>query len=167
MNSGRSLLRLELRALLLDPESNAPVVVLEEPQSGLYLPIWIGPFEALAISRALERAQPERPQTHELLVGVFEGLGARLHSALIRGIEGGTFLGALRLEQAGGDLIEVDARPSDAIAIAMRVGAPILAVPEVLERGRSVTVIDDEDDEDRLRRLLESLEPDDFGGYTM
>lgn len=159
------LIRLELRGLILDPDSNAPVVLLREADSDTFLPIWIGPFEAIAISRALEGTKAARPQTHDLALLIVEGLGGVLERVVIRALEEGTFLGAL-VVAVGDRRVEIDARPSDAIALAVRCDAPILASQDVLARGRVVPAEADESEEDRIKRLLESLAPDDFG-YTM
>ena len=161
-----TMVRLEIRALLVDPDSKAPVVVLEESGAANLLPIWIGPFEALALSRALQGETPERPLTHELLGRVIQDLGADLHSVAIVALEGSTFIGELRLERADGSVIRVDSRPSDAITLATRFGVPIFASRPVVEKGKTVHV-EDESEEERLRRLLEALDPSDSGGYTM
>lgn len=162
-----TLVRLEVRALLVDPDTKAPVVVLEESGAANLLPIWIGPFEAFALSRALQGETPPRPLTHELLGQVIRDLGAELHSVAIVAIQDSTFIGELRLVRPDGSVIKVDSRPSDAITLASRFGAPIFAARTVIEQGKCIKLDEDETEEERLRKILESLDPSDSGGYTM
>lgn len=159
-------IELELRGLVLDAEANAPVVILQDVAETFYLPIWIGPFEALAISRALEGVAPPRPQTHDLLLKLVENLEATVAAVVIRAIVDSTFLGAIHLK-VGEKLVEVDARPSDALAVAVRCGCKILASPDVAARGRAIDQETEQTEEERIRELLESLSPEDLGRYTM
>jgi bifunctional DNase/RNase len=109
------------------------VVVLREADSRRYLPIWIGPFEADAIALALQGHEPQRPMTHDLLKSVFSELGATINYILVNDIDDNTFFARIVVEQAN-HTIEIDARPSDAIALAVRTDAPIYVEPHVFER---------------------------------
>src|SRR5262245_7126121 len=119
--------------LVLDPSSNAPIVILREPEKGICLPIWIGLAEATAIASALKKVELMRPMTHDLLRTLIEELGGRLVRVLVTGLRESTFIA--NLEIAVGDSMHIiDCRPSDAIALAVRVGCQILVATEVLEQ---------------------------------
>ncbi len=114
------------------------VVVLREADSQRYLPIWIGPFEADAIALALQGYEPQRPMTHDLLKSVFTDLGATISHILVNDIDDNTFFARIVIEQ-GSHTIEIDARPSDAIALAVRTDVPIYVEPHVFERARKAS----------------------------
>ena len=154
----------------MDPTSAQPVVVLkplaEAPGRGVLLPIWIGHPEATAILLALEGTQPPRPQTHDLMQGLLESLGAYVERVEITRVESGTFFATI-IVRAEDRQVAVDARPSDSIALAIRMGAPIFVAEEVLD---SAAVPDDlttpeEDEETQLaafREFLDAVDPEDF-----
>ena len=169
--------------LVLDPASNAPIVILKNESGETCLPIWIGLAEATAIASALKQVDIQRPMTHDLLCNVIEDMGARIIRIYIRGLEDNTFLADIEL--ALGDVTKViDARPSDAIAIAVRVNSPIVVSAKVLERAQVQLVPVDEQsadesgqkvsagefiqenfsniDEEKWVDILESMDPDDF-----
>ncbi len=134
----------EFEALFVDPRQGSPVVVLREVQGNLILPIWIGPFEAQAIALALGGVRPPRPMTHDLLVSVVQQLGAKLTRLEIHSLEEGTFFSRLVLDPAGiaaasagrfadGSVL-IDSRPSDGLALALRMRAPVVLAREVLEK---------------------------------
>ncbi len=129
------------------------------------LPIWVGPTEANAIALQIENLSPPRPMTHDLLRDVVGALGSTLSRVVISELRGSTFYAYLELRR-GDDVILVDARPSDALALAARTKAPIFVRAAVLEQERSMDVATDQADQDRLQRWLESLDPDDMG-YKM
>ncbi len=118
---------LRLRGLILDPNSEAPVVILREEQESVFLPIWIGAFEANAIAMAVEGIEPPRPMTHDLLRSVIEALGAKLIASRSSRCCEGTFHARLVVERGDGQRLEIDSRPSDALALALRLDAPIWA----------------------------------------
>src|SRR6185436_15479539 len=117
-------LRVEIKGLMLDPSSNIPIVILRDTESQLFLPIWIGVFEANAIALRIEGVEPPRPMTHDLLRLVLEKLGATVEKIVISDLRESTFFALIHLRQ-GGQSVAVDARPSDAIALALRTEAPI------------------------------------------
>lgn len=142
--------------------SKAPVVLLRETDGILTVPIWVGATEAVAISSALEGVAPPRPLTHDLLTTLIEALGARLERVIVTHINDNVFYADLVLSTRDGE-ITVSSRPSDAIALAVRVGAPVLAAREVVEEV-GVVLAEDAEDETvaQFRELLEDLTVEDF-----
>lgn len=153
---------LELEGLGVEPESQTPVVLLREPESDTQIPIWIGETEAMAIAAELEDVTPPRPLTHDLLVQVIEQVGFDVEYIEISDLKEGTFYAELRLMR-GEERITLDARPSDAIAVALRTGARIQVNTRVLEAIERDGVPGSEDE--RWTELAQSLTPEDFGKY--
>ncbi len=165
-----------VRGIGLDPQSKNPVLLLQDPSERLLLPIWIGVFEAGAIAAALEGHEMPRPMTHDLLARLVEALGAKVLGVDVRALDGGTYLGNLRLEEAGGRSLVVDCRPSDAVALAVRVGAPIRVEAAVLRAAHTLegdaegdgpiaVAADDQEALDKLADQLAEMDPEDFGKY--
>ncbi|MGY4720727.1 bifunctional nuclease family protein [Naumannella cuiyingiana] len=149
---------LDLVGVRVEMPQNAPMVLLREVGGKRYLTIWIGASEASAIANAQEGIVPPRPMTHDLLVDVLAGLQRRLVEVRITELSGGTFYAELALD--GG--VEISARPSDAIALAVRTGAEIYCAEEVLDEA-GIDVPEEEDDEvERFREFLDHVNPDDF-----
>lgn len=159
-------LRMELKGLMLDPSSEIPIIILKDPVSQVFLPIWIGLPEAKAIAWRLEGMATPRPMTHDLLGSVIETLGARLIKVVISDLQENTFFARLHLLQ-GEDPLTIDARPSDAVALAVRVDAPIFVLRTVLEKAQAIELATQATDEERLRKWLEEISPDELGKYTM
>ncbi len=157
----------EIRGLILDPVSNTPIVILKRPEENLFLPIWIGVFEANAIALELEGVQTPRPMTHDLLRGVVEALGASVASITVHSLQESTFHASIVLRTSNGGTVNVDARPSDAIALALRCHAPIRVAENVFTDAHALDFGDGEDPEQRLRDWLESLTPEQLGKYKM
>ncbi|HVS65822.1 MAG TPA: bifunctional nuclease family protein [Thermoanaerobaculia bacterium] len=162
-----------IRGLMIDPSSNSPIVVLRVQERDIFLPIWIGVSEASAIQMTLEGMTPPRPMTHDLLVQTLSSLEAELQSVVIRDLEDNVFFATLNVEQAG-KLVEIDARPSDALALALRVGAEVFVEQHVLEKAQAIDISsldvesgEEGDEEDRLKKWFEGLSPEDLGKYTM
>jgi bifunctional DNase/RNase len=154
----------EVVGVRIEMPSNSPIVLVRSPDE-LLLPIWIGPNEAAAIAMAMQGVVPPRPLTHDLFVAALEQLGAPLVQVRITKLEEGTFFGELVLGSDAGTV--VDARPSDAIALALRVGATILVAEDVLaEAGVPVepeAALEDEAEAvERFREFLDHVEPQDF-----
>ncbi|MFH1176199.1 MAG: bifunctional nuclease family protein [Acidobacteriota bacterium] len=160
-------LEVEIRGLILDPVSNTPIVILKKPGENVFLPIWIGVFEANAIALELEGVQTPRPMTHDLLREVVLALGAGLESVVVHALVENTFHATLLLRKAGGERIAVDARPSDAIALALRCRAPIKVAPDVFRDAHAFDFREGDDQEARLKEWLESLTPEQLGKYKM
>jgi bifunctional DNase/RNase len=165
------MIALELVGVRVELPANQPIVLLRDRESGRYLPIWIGGAEAMSISSHLEGDVPPRPLTHQLMADTLRALGAELEAVHLTDLREGTFYAELHLRRAEESIV-VSARPSDAIAIAIRLGSvPILVVEELFERvSIELGDVDAEDDSDvdpeeevqRFRAFLEDLDPDDF-----
>ena len=157
-------IRMRIKGLMLDPSSNLPIVILRDEENSIFLPIWIGVFEANAIALEMEDVEPPRPLTHDLLKDLLETVGASVSKILISALEESTFFAQIHLEVDSEEKI-LDARPSDAIALALRVEAPIFVLPDVLEEAKAVKLAIH--DEDRLRQWLEDIDPAELGKYEM
>ncbi|MCA9773253.1 MAG: bifunctional nuclease family protein [Myxococcales bacterium] len=129
------LVLVEIHGIAWDPVSKSPIVVLRDPEGGADLPIWIGLMEAAAISSELEKVSPPRPMTHDLLNHVIGALGAEVSRVAVTTLVENTFFATITLRISSGS-IEIDARPSDSIALAVRTGSPIYVAREILERAR-------------------------------
>jgi len=166
MSSDAEEVRVEIKGLLLDPTSNQPIVILRDGSSRLLLPIWIGIFEANAIALRLEGVETPRPMTHDLLHQVLERLGAGVEKVVVSDLREGTFFARIHLRSGQGALV-LDARPSDAIALAVRVEAPIFVLRSVLEQAKAEELAAEPSDEEKLKKWLENIGPEDLGKYTM
>lgn len=159
-------LRMEIKGLMLDPSSNVPIVILRDEESDVFLPIWIGIFEANAIALRIEGVEPPRPMTHDLLLASLRTLGAAIERIVISDLKESTFFAIIHLDRAG-EKMTIDSRPSDAIALALRAEAPIFVLRAVLEKARAVEVNENATEEEKIRKMLEELGPEDLGKYTM
>jgi uncharacterized protein len=159
-------LRVEIKGLMLDPSSQVPIVILRDVENQLFLPIWIGIAEAQAIAARMEGIDPPRPMTHDLLRSVVEKLGAKVSKIVISDLKENTFFAALHLTR-GDEEIVVDARPSDAIALALRVEAPIFVLQAVLDQAQVNDLAAKASDQEKLKKWLEEVGPDELGKYTM
>jgi bifunctional DNase/RNase len=159
------LVEMSVKGLMVDPVTNMPIVILRDAENQRVLPIWVGPVEANAIALQIENIAPPRPMTHDLLRNLVAEMGATLARVIIADLRENTFYAYLELHR-GGDVQLLDARPSDAIALAIRARAPVFVDTRVLEQARSVDVSSEQADQERLTRWLESLDPDDLG-YKM
>lgn len=143
--------------------TNQPIVLLKERDGGRFLPIWIGAVEATAIAFALQGVVTQRPMTHDLLKNIVDELGVAVEGIDITELREGTFYAVIRM-RAHGQAYEVSSRPSDAIALAVRAGAPIFAAEEVLEEA-SISMKEDENEEtevEKFREFLDQVTPEDF-----
>jgi bifunctional DNase/RNase len=169
MSNPNEELQVEIKGLMLDPSSNVPIVILRDIRSQLFLPIWIGVFEANAIALRLEGVEPPRPMTHDLLRSVVEQLGGTVEKIVISDLKESTFFAVIHVRN-GHDQersTAIDARPSDAIALALRTESPIFVLRSVLDKAQAVDLASEATDEDKLRKWLEEISPDDLGKYTM
>jgi len=157
---------MKIKGLMLDPSSNTPIVILRDESERLFLPIWIGVFEANAIAMELENAESPRPMTHDLFHNTLQAASIDLERVTIRDLEDSTFFATLRLVR-GGEAFDVDARPSDALALALRAEAPVFVMPAVLDKAEAVDLVQKLEDEDQLKRWLEGVDPSELGKYTM
>lgn len=150
-----------------DPVTKSPIVVLRDPETGNVVPIWIGLLEANAIALALEGTELPRPMTHDLMKSILHAIGTRLRSVEITDIRESTFFAILHLE-GNGESVHIDARPSDAIALALRCGARILISEEVFSQSSIPAPVASEGGEkDKWTELLEKMDPEQFSKYKM
>jgi bifunctional DNase/RNase len=159
------LIEMSIKGLMLDPLTNMPIVLLRDAESQRVLPIWVGPVEASAIALQVENFAPPRPMTHDLLRNVLTDLGVTLERVIISDLRDNTFYAFLELRR-GSEMVLVDARPSDALALSIRTKARVFVEGKVLDQAKSVDVSSDQADRERLQKWLESLDPDDLG-YKM
>lgn len=156
-----------IKGLLLDPVNNSPIVILQDRADTTILPIWIGVFEANAIALELEHIETPRPMTHDLLRCLMEKLHVQLERIVVSDLREGTYYAEMHLLHQG-KLMILDARPSDAIAMAVRTKARIFVHEDVIQKSRSFSIADRENwSEEDVKKWLESLSPDDLGKYTM
>jgi len=160
------LVRMMVRGLALDPITNMPIIILKDVDDRKALPIWVGIFEANAIALELEKIVTPRPMTHDLIKNILDQLGATVQQIIINDLRDNTFYAVIEIS-INGNRIAIDSRPSDAIAIALRVSAPIFVVDEVINKAKSIDVSDEKEENDRWREWLEKLKPEDFGKYRM
>ena len=158
---------MKVRGLALDPVSNMPIIILRDEEEKRSLPIWVGIFEANAIALELEKISTPRPMTHDLIKNILESVDAKVEKIVVNDLRDNTFFALIHL-RLGEEEMTVDSRPSDAIALALRVGAPIFVDEDVVRRAKSVEVAPKEsDDQEKLKEWLENLKPEDFGKYKM
>lgn len=157
---------MKIKGLMIDPVSNMPIIVLKSENGESVLPIWVGIFEANAIAMKMENIVSPRPMTHDLLKNVIEGLQADIRGVEITDLRDNTFFAVIRLD-VGGQPLEIDSRPSDAMALALRAGAPIFVRRSVLEKSSSAGDAGDSQETERLRRWLETVDPSELGKYEM
>ncbi len=154
-----------IRGLMLDPSNRSPIVVLNDLSGEVVLPIWVGLFEANAIALEIEKSTTPRPMTHDLLRNMIAGLNARVTRVVVGALRGDTFYATIWLDQSG-EVVAIDSRPSDAIALALRSDCPIYVSREVYEHARQASGNGGGSSED-LRRWLENLGDDEMGRYKM
>lgn len=160
------MVKMEIKGLLMDPVSNMPVVILRDAADGVFLPIWVGIFEANAIALEMEKIATPRPMTHDLLKNLVEELDATVDRVVINELKENTFFARIHLVR-GDRRWSVDSRPSDAIALALRARAEIFVEEEVLEKSKSLRVEGADGDPERLKKWLEEVNPEDLGKYRM
>jgi bifunctional DNase/RNase len=159
-------IEMAIKGLMVDPITNMPIVVLREVEGERVLPIWVGVFEANAIALQVENVQTPRPMTHDLLSNVIAELGAQLERIVVCDLRENTFYALLHVTSTGGP-VTIDARPSDAIALALRTGSRIFVEDSVISSARSVETARENVDVGRLQKWLEGLSDDDLGKYKM
>jgi bifunctional DNase/RNase len=155
------MIELNLVGVRVELPTNQPIVLLREREGERYLPIWIGPMEATAIALALQGIVTARPMTHDLMKNVLEEIGVQVERIVITELKEGTFYATIQLAM-NGSKHEVSSRPSDAIALAVRVNVPIFANEEVLTEASIVIKDDEEQEVEKFREFLEQVSPEDF-----
>lgn len=164
----KELMEVKVMGIVVDPKASNPVVVLVDINGQKALPIWIGVFEAEAISRGIEDVVTLRPMTHDLLKQILDTFQASLTRVVINDLKDNTFYANLFFDVDGRELI-VDSRPSDAIALAVRVKAPIFIAQSVVEATKDLGLLASRmlEDQDELKSIIESMKPEDFGDFKM
>jgi uncharacterized protein len=159
-------IEMTIKGLMVDPITNMPIVILRDKEGQRVLPIWVGIFEANAIALQIENIPTPRPMTHDLLRNVIQDLKAEVQKVVVCDLQENTFYALIYL-RLNGDTVAIDARPSDAIALALRTRAPIFVEDAVIDHAKTVDFSSEKNDADRLHKWLESLDPDDLGKYKM
>jgi len=165
------LIEMKITGLTIDPITSTPIVILKDLEEKKAIPIWIGLFEASAITTQLEKISFSRPMTHDLMKDILKTLGAEVLRVEIHDLRNNTFFANMHL-LVDGKNYTVDARPSDAIAIAIRTDAPIYVEEKVIDKSRNVDITANVEDmeklkEEKLKEFLENLSPEAFGKYKM
>ena len=158
---------MKIRGLMMDPVTNMPIVVLKDVNGNSILPIWVGIYEANAIALEIEKVSTPRPMTHDLIKTLLLGLGTGMRKVVVSELKDDTFYAVIWLERDG-ELISVDSRPSDALALALRLDCPIFVDDTVLKNSKMSSAITEKlNNNEELRRWLEGLGDEDLGRYKM
>jgi len=159
-------IEMTIKGLMVDPITNMPIIILRDKDGQRVLPIWVGVFEANAIALQMENVTTPRPMTHDLLKNVISDLKADIQKIVVSDLRENTFYALIYL-MANGELVAIDARPSDAIALALRAQAPIFVEDSVIDHAKTVDFVPDKENSERLQKWLESLDPEAMGRYKM
>lgn len=157
---------MKIRGLMMDPVTNMPIVILKDVAGDSVLPIWVGIYEANAIALEIEKVTTPRPMTHDLLKNVLTGLDTAVHKVVVTELREDTFFAVIWLERDG-RVISIDSRPSDALALALRVDCPIFVEDDVLKSSKLASSVSDRVSSEELRKWLENLNDEDLGRYKM
>ncbi|MGH9394732.1 MAG: bifunctional nuclease family protein [Terriglobales bacterium] len=157
---------MKIRGLMMDASTNTPIVILKDLEGNAVLPIWVGIYEANAIALEIEKVATPRPMTHDLIKLVLIGCNANLVKVVVSELRDDTFYAELWLDRDGEPMM-LDARPSDALALALRLDCPIFVNDEVLKTSRIAAAAADPSSSEELRRWLENLGEEDTGHYKM
>jgi bifunctional DNase/RNase len=159
-------IEMTIKALMVDPVTNMPIIVLRDEAGDRMLPIWVGIFEANAIALQIENVATLRPMTHDLLRNVIQDLEGAVQKVVVSELKENTFFAVIHLSVRG-EAVLIDARPSDAIALALRTKAPIYVEEDVIDNAKALDGMPERPDSERLQKWLESLDSDDLGKYKM
>jgi bifunctional DNase/RNase len=159
-------IEMTIKGLMVDPVTNMPIIILRDEVGDRVLPIWVGIFEANAIALQIENVATPRPMTHDLLRNVIQDLDGSVQKVVVSELKENTFFAVIHLEVRG-EAVLIDARPSDAIALALRTKAPIYVEEDVIDNAKALDGTPERTDSERLQRWLESLDSDDLGKYKM
>src|SRR5467141_2162593 len=157
---------MKIRGLMLDPVTNTPIVILKDINGNTVLPIWVGVYEANAIALEIEKVSTPRPMTHDLIKTLLLGLGTGMRKVVVSELKDDTFYAVIWLEKEG-ELISVDSRPSDALALALRLDCPIFVDDAVLKNSKMSSAFSDRNTNEQLRTWLDGLSDEDLGRYKM
>jgi bifunctional DNase/RNase len=157
---------MKIRGLVMDPVTNMPIVILKDVGGQSVLPIWVGIYEANAIALEIEKVTTPRPMTHDLLKNLLLGLETQVRKVVVSELRDDTFYALIWLEK-NGEMMSIDSRPSDALALALRVDCPIFVEDEVLKTSKNSGNSTDKVSNEELRKWLENLNDEDMGRYKM
>jgi bifunctional DNase/RNase len=157
---------MKIRGLMMDPVTNMPIVILKDVNGSSVLPIWVGIYEANAIALEIEKVSTPRPMTHDLMKTLLLGLSTRVQKVVVNELKEDTFYALIWLEREG-EIISVDSRPSDALALALRLDCPIYVEDSVLKSSKLAASMAEKVNNEELRRWLEGLSDEDLGRYKM
>jgi len=157
---------MKIRGLMMDPVTNMPIVILKDINGNAILPIWVGVYEANAIALEIEKVSTQRPMTHDLIKTLLLGLDTGVRKVVVSELKDDVFYAVIWLEREG-KLISIDSRPSDALAIALRLDCPIFVEDVVLNNSKMASALSEKVTSDELRRWLENLNDEDLGRYKM
>jgi hypothetical protein len=157
---------MKIRGLMMDPVTNMPIVILKDVNGNTILPIWVGIYEANAIALEIEKVATPRPMTHDLIKTLLLGLDTSMRKIVVSELRDDTFYAVIWLEK-NGEIITVDSRPSDALALALRLDCPIFVDDSVLKSSKTANTVSDRVNNDELRKWLEGLNDEDLGRYKM
>ena len=157
---------MKIRGLMMDPMTNMPIVVLKDVGSDMVLPIWVGVYEANAIAMEIEKVTTPRPMTHDLIRNLLAGLDAHVHKIVVNELREDTFYAVIWMERDG-KVISIDSRPSDALAVALRVDCPIFVDEVVLKNSKISSAFTERNTNEQLRTWLDGLSDEDLGRYKM
>ncbi|MFQ5894293.1 MAG: bifunctional nuclease family protein [Nitrospinota bacterium] len=171
------MIEMKVKGLTLDPLTNMPIVILKDLEGKRALPIWVGIFEANAIALEMENVSTPRPMTHDLIKNIIVGMDAKVSRVVVSDLRDNTFYANIYLTFNRTE-VEIDSRPSDAIALALRVGAPIFVAAKVIEEAKSIEIAEQAekaegqtqpgpDETEEWKKWLENLKPEDFGKHEM
>ena len=165
--NGTMEVEMKIRGLMMDPVTNMPIVILKDSSSSSVLPIWVGIYEANAIALEIEKVSTPRPMTHDLIKTLLTGLDAGIRKVVVSELRDDTYYALIWIER-NGQLISVDSRPSDALALALRHDCPIYVDEAVLSSSKATSAVADKvNSNQELRRWLENLNEEDLGRYKM
>ena len=159
-------IEMTIKGLMIDPITNMPIVILKDKAGDRVLPIWVGVFEANAIALQIENISTPRPMTHDLIKNILTEIEAEVKRIVVSDLRDNTFYAMIYLDRDG-ETIAIDARPSDAIALALRTRSPIFVEDSVVESAKGLDLSKEPTDSERLQKWLEGLNPDDLGKYKM
>lgn len=157
---------MKIRGLMMDPVTNMPIVVLKDLSGDAVLPIWVGIYEANAIALEIEKVTTPRPMTHDLIKILLMGLETSIKKVVVSELKDETFYALIWIERDG-QLMSVDSRPSDALALALRHDCPIYVDDKVLQSSKSSNTVSEKVNDEELRKWLEGLNDEDLGRYKM
>jgi bifunctional DNase/RNase len=157
---------MKIRGLMMDPVTNMPIIILKDVGGTAVLPIWVGIYEANAIALEIEKVATPRPMTHDLIKNLLLGLETRIHKVVVTELRDDTFYALIWLEKDG-QVISIDSRPSDALALALRADCPIYVEEDVLKSSKISSAASDKVNNEELRKWLENLNDEDMGRYKM